>query len=226
MASGRPPVFNADATDCEFPIDTEATSELDGSRIESGMCHPHPLPYIHRTKQLHPVRRWRNRFIKEIATPIAELVCSAQPVKYSTVMELDQRIRSYGPHKFITSRNAEHRIKNKKSGVDPTIHPIASVIWLELGTCALLSTLRNGDLTHACRIAILQLHRGFFRRAIDETGGKPDKSPLKPSFVAAIRSAKALLFATAYVFAFEKCHLERSSPLWATFITCVVRFLC
>ena len=36
MATGKPPVFSANATNCEFPIDNEVKCEGDGSRVESG----------------------------------------------------------------------------------------------------------------------------------------------------------------------------------------------
>ncbi|KLO09687.1 hypothetical protein SCHPADRAFT_555303 [Schizopora paradoxa] len=76
IASGRPPRFSLETVDCEFPPDTEAVLNPDGSTSSS--C-------------------WHMNFLlsKTVIAPIAKRLSAAQPPKYSELLEMDRQIREF-----------------------------------------------------------------------------------------------------------------------------------
>lgn len=46
------------------------------------------------------VQEWRYRFARDILSHVAEKMTSVHPVKYSEILELDRKIRAFGPHPF------------------------------------------------------------------------------------------------------------------------------
>ncbi|KAH8113174.1 hypothetical protein DFH11DRAFT_1511062 [Phellopilus nigrolimitatus] len=156
LASGRPSTIAPDDVDCELPIDSDATLDEEGKEVPSFW-------------------RWKHLFLRDVLSKIAQKLCSAKPLKYSEILELDQSLREFGPI-HLCDQVASAIGNRGYSGSEGTRAYLQQY---------LLSLLKD--------MALQFLHRNFFARALLENPANPMQSAFAPSFIAAFNSAYSLL---------------------------------
>ena len=81
-------------TDCKFPIDIDATVDSKGNTIPS--CRSFlSLLRIQTFSKDFLAWDFKHRFSRDVISKVTEKLCSAAPVKYSDILELDRRIREF-----------------------------------------------------------------------------------------------------------------------------------
>uniref|UniRef100_A0A8H8CL84 Xylanolytic transcriptional activator regulatory domain-containing protein n=1 Tax=Psilocybe cubensis TaxID=181762 RepID=A0A8H8CL84_PSICU len=169
FALGRPPSIRLSYVDCEFPDDDEATLDAQGNTLVGLM-------------------RWKYEFSKEIFASVIELSLTAQAPQYSTILELDRKLRekTFFPHlnAFISPEDEE---------ITPSVYmkrcllgQYRSISKHYFNTCLLQLLILNAK-------ALLYLHRSFFAQAMLDHPVNPLQSPYSPSFLAAYRCASGVI---------------------------------
>ena len=147
---------------------------------------------------------WQFRFLRDIAVAVHEKTCSARPLKYRAVLELDRKIRDFSVHPFAAGIQPH----GNQLGIDPDFHriyPLVS-IW-DKEEC------------------LMYIHRNFFARAIMDFPDNPMRSPFAASFLATYRSATSLLrilrenMESIYLIAL------RVWQMWSLCLSCGVRMI-
>ncbi|KAF4619863.1 hypothetical protein D9613_005134 [Agrocybe pediades] len=154
LALGRPPSIRLSYVDCEFPDDDEAKLDADG-------------------KVLVGYYRWKYEFTKEIFASVIELTLTAEAPQYSTILDLDRKVRE---KTFFPHLNAFNTADNED--MTPSVY---------MKRC-LLGQYRS--------ITLLYLHRSFFAQAMLDHPANPLQSPYSPSFLAAYRCASGVIKAS------------------------------
>ena len=116
----------------EFPRDFIGD---DGKDVMSGTFHP--LSALESANQILPdimpkVQEWRYRFARDVLSHAAEKLTSAHPVKYSEILELDQKSRAFGPHPY--GIYMPQRYASWKPSYF-SLHPGGTVWYLESCAC-------------------------------------------------------------------------------------------
>ncbi|KAH8111232.1 hypothetical protein DFH11DRAFT_1616261 [Phellopilus nigrolimitatus] len=153
LDSGRPPVFPASVVDCEFPIDDRAIIDEDRTIIQS-------------------VRYWRYRFGRDVLPRLTEKLCTARPLRYTEILELDRHVRDFDTVP-LTQPSAPDTPKPNFIPEFHSLHPLITVWYKEM--------------------ALLHVHRGYFARAMLESPRDPMRSSFAVSFLATYRSATCIL---------------------------------
>ena len=94
VGSGRPSVFHPDVVDCELPIDKEATLNEEGEEIPS--CTSTCELIFKNPPNIISDWHWKHCFVRDVMTSVSGRFNSARPLKYSEILDLDQRVREFG----------------------------------------------------------------------------------------------------------------------------------
>ncbi|KAF8204406.1 fungal-specific transcription factor domain-containing protein [Mycena galopus ATCC 62051] len=161
LALGRPPAIHLSFVDCEYPEDEESTP-MDDGKVRPGF--------------------WRSKyhFARDIWMALAEATLAARPPGYTTVLELDRRVRelsmpdSYRP--YPTRADGEEEYYSSAE------------------------SLRGAYAGQYRAVTMIYLHRSFFAQAMLDFPSNPLRSPFATSFLTAYRSASVIIKGTAYQF--------------------------
>ncbi|TFK66166.1 hypothetical protein BDN72DRAFT_844719 [Pluteus cervinus] len=172
LALGRPPAIHLSYVDCEFPLDEEATLS-DTGEVENGF--------------------WRTKytFARDMFMGVAEATLIAQSPSYSTVLNLDRKVRELAPPRsfkpYTTREDGEAEFFSSS-----------------------LST-RDFYASQHRTVTMLYLHRSFFAQAMLDHPNNPLLSPFAPSFLTAYRCASVIIRASVHQF--ERC-AEMAMRIW------------
>ncbi|KAH7887837.1 fungal-specific transcription factor domain-containing protein [Phlebopus sp. FC_14] len=181
MALGRPPSVSLSYVDCEFPEDDTARIN-DNGEVEVGFF------------------RWKHSFTRDVFIPVTELTLTAAPPSYSTILELDRKLRE----KVLPPSLNLYR----SSSTDEYTTPTAYV---------------RGRLLFQFRTStMLYLHRSFFAQAMMEFPSNPLRSPFAPSFLAAYRCASAIIKTTVLNFQKYPELFARFWTMWSHLLSAAV----
>ncbi|KAI0708422.1 hypothetical protein C8Q76DRAFT_627233 [Earliella scabrosa] len=178
LATGRLPSFELPFVDTELPADPDETLADDGT----------PQPSF---------PAWKARWGKECVSPVVMGTLTAQPPKYSHILDLDRRIRDMALPKYA-------------QGPPPQ-------------NAGLSQTMSHYMPTNYLHLTLLYVHRVFFARALMDHATDPMRSPFAPSFLAGYRSASALISTLREQFALFPTQIARFWVLWThAFSACVM----
>ncbi|KAF4592617.1 hypothetical protein EYR38_008316 [Pleurotus pulmonarius] len=164
LALGRPPAIHLSYVDCEFPIDEEATLS-DAQEVQYGFW------------------RMKHTFARDIFNAVAEATLTAKSPSYSTVLDLDRKVRE------LSFPAAFKPYVNKEDGEE------------EYHSSSL--SLRGFYASQHRTVTMLYLHRSFFAQAMLDHPSNPLLSPFAPSFLTAYRCASIIIKATAHQY--DRC---------------------
>lgn len=152
------------------------------------------------------VRRWCYRFVRDIMSDICERVCSARPLRYRDVLELDRKIRGFPLHPLA--------LRLQKKGPDLSQHLFEQLY-------PLITTWNKEE-------SLMYIHRNFFARAILDFPDNPMQSPFAASFLATYRGASAVLRICQENMEHLYLHILRVWEVWSLCLTCgvCVKFSC
>ncbi|KAJ8461802.1 hypothetical protein ONZ45_g18167 [Pleurotus djamor] len=172
LALGRPPAIHLSYVDCEFPIDEEATLS-DAQEIQYGFW------------------RMKHTFARDIFNAVAETTLTAKSPSYSTVLDLDRKVRE------LSFPAAFKPYVSKEDGEEEYYSSSLS--------------LRGFYASQHRTVTMLYLHRSFFAQAMLDHPNNPLLSPFAPSFLTAYRCASIIIKATAHQF--DRC-AEMAMRVW------------
>lgn len=166
---------------------------------------------------------WRRKidFATKVAFVVAQRMCTARPMKYADILELDRRVRENIevvclPPELSTPYSAEslqHLLKvidNEASA----FYSVSRVLFELQG------------LLFLCTTVIFFIHRNFFILAIRENPKDPLRSRFASSFLATYSSAISILRAIRRDFNSSNHLLLRQWTLWVLALGCGVSYLC
>ncbi|KAJ7216791.1 hypothetical protein B0H12DRAFT_1153995 [Mycena haematopus] len=176
LALGRPPAIHLSYVDCEYPEDEESTV------VDDGKVRPGCTWLSRSIILLQRSIVWRSKyyFSRDIWMALAEVTLAARPPGYTTVLELDRRVRelsmpdSYKPYPTRADGEEEY-------------HSSAA-------------SLRGAYAGSYRAVTMIYLHRSFFAQAMLDFPSNPLRSPFATSFLTAYRSASVIIKGTAYQF--------------------------
>ncbi|KAI6020870.1 fungal-specific transcription factor domain-containing protein [Pisolithus microcarpus] len=180
LETGRPPTFSLPYIDCQFP----------GGGSPDGNGH------IDTNREVFWAS-WVFRFASSCAADVAARTLTSDSPSYSTILELDRKVRN-----FPVPATIEEFVATA-SGAIP-MKPADKDIGLteSLGRFV-MSTSRE--------VILLYLHRSFFAQAIVENPINPMNSSYTPSFLAAYQASLIILRTVKIVFGTIVTHGPRSS---------------
>ncbi|KAL5524585.1 hypothetical protein ACEPAF_9725 [Sanghuangporus sanghuang] len=179
VGTGRPMSINPSVIDCELPEDMDATFTEDGTKLPS-------------------VWEIQYQFSKEVMTDVVDKLSSARALKYSEILNVDQKIREFG--------------KDKVFSPTTNISPDGST----------QSALRRLLLIMIKESPLMLLHRNFFVRALIENPTDPMKSRFAPSFLTAYLSAVKILRALEGLMNDCGHFVVRVWPIWSHALSATV----
>ncbi|KAF5316353.1 hypothetical protein D9619_006856 [Psilocybe cf. subviscida] len=162
LALGRPPAIHLSYVDCEYPIDDDA-SLSNAAEHQTGFWH------------------MKHLFARDIYYSVAESTLVARSPSYSTILDLDRKVREVS--------------------FPPKFNPYASKD--DIGAEAFHSSSLSLRDFYASQHPMMYLHRSFFAQAMLDHPTNPLLSPFAPSFLTAYRSASVII--KACVHHFERC---------------------
>ncbi|KLO09670.1 hypothetical protein SCHPADRAFT_1000098 [Schizopora paradoxa] len=137
------------------------------------------------------------RFAKHVLTPVVDTLCSGRAYKYSDILRLDRLVRNFD----------KTHLNNNAAVLEPTDpQPFAR--------SSLLDTLNE--------LALMHIHRASFARALINNPDNPLRGPYAPSFLAAYRSAAAVLQRLRDCFSKISEIFFRHWPMWAYMLSAAV----
>ncbi|KAE9402683.1 hypothetical protein BT96DRAFT_990914 [Gymnopus androsaceus JB14] len=165
VALGRPPSIHLSFVDCEFPTDEEATLSDTGEEV---------------------MGFWRMKytFAMKSFTPVISTTLTAKSPTYSTIMDLDRKIREL----------------TLPPGFKPyvSLHEDGEEIYHNSHLA-----LRDFYASQHRTVTMLYLHRSFFAHAMLTHPSNPLMSPFAPSFLAAYRAASVIIKAAIHFY--DRC---------------------
>ncbi|KAL5482658.1 hypothetical protein ACEPAI_9252 [Sanghuangporus weigelae] len=179
VGTGRPMSIHPSVIDCELPEDMDATFTEDGTKLPS-------------------VWEIQYQFSKEVMADVVDKLCSARALKYSEILNVDQKIREFGKDKIFSPTT--------------NISPDGST----------QSALRRLLLIMIKESPLLLLHRNFFVRALIENPADPTKSRFAPSFLTAYLSAVKILRALEGLMNDCGHFVVRIWPIWSHALSATV----
>ncbi|KAH8109667.1 hypothetical protein DFH11DRAFT_913070 [Phellopilus nigrolimitatus] len=182
LDTGRPPVFPASVVDCEFPIDDRAIIDENGNIIQS-------------------VRYWRYRFGRDVLPHLTEKLCTARPLRYSEILELDRRVGDFDTVP-LTRPSMQDVPKPNFIPRNNFLHPLVTVWYKDT--------------------SLLHIHRNFFARAMLESPCDPLHSPFARSFLATYCSATRILEIIRNHYDRLQLVFLRVWDIWTLAVTCAV----
>ncbi|PCH44570.1 hypothetical protein WOLCODRAFT_26859 [Wolfiporia cocos MD-104 SS10] len=168
IALGRPPSMNLNHIDCELPVDDEQGVTENGDTMQGYW-------------------NFKMVFSRDIYTPVVDTMLSAKAPSYSTILDLDRRIRQMTlPPVKLYLRPDEDDYTNPE-------------------LC-----MKSYLMSHYRSLTMIHIHRTFFAQALLDNPQNPLSSPYAPSFLAANRCASIILKSFIH-------HHERCGPLCSRF---------
>ncbi|KZP16299.1 hypothetical protein FIBSPDRAFT_921010 [Athelia psychrophila] len=186
LNTGRPPTFSLAYIDCRLPEDPDQKLN-DRGEMESGFG------------------TWNIRFAIECVAEVAARVLTAETPSYTTVMELDRKVRE-----FPLWEDA------KKTAMSEAPKTIEGMTPGEAITLCVMS--------HAREVVLLYIHRSFFAQALVEYPTNPLKSPYAPSFLAAFRASTTILRTIREHFEVRPALCSRFWQMWTCAFSASVVF--
>lgn len=163
---------------------------------------------------------WRARFIKEVISEVVEKLNSAQNLKYSDILALDNKIRSFDPFDGL---------RQSVFVVDPSATEGSMISYIQRNADVVMKGNSEYFSSHAIKNklfmafpALTLLHRNFFARAILENTNNPADSAFAPSFLAAYRTSVIVLRAIREHYEALSHLLMRVWPMWASALASTV----
>ncbi|KAL5501529.1 hypothetical protein ACEPAH_8789 [Sanghuangporus vaninii] len=179
VGTGRPMSIHPSVIDCELPEDMDVTFTEDGTKLPS-------------------VWEIQYQFSKEVMADVVDKLCSARALKYSEILNVDQKIREFGKDKIFSPTT--------------NISPDGST----------QSALRRLLLIMIKESPLMLLHRNFFVRALIENPTDPMKSRFAPSFLTAYLSAVKILRALEGLMNDCGHFVVRVWPIWSHALSATV----
>lgn len=136
------------------------------------------------------VMRWKYEFSKEIFASVIELSLTAQAPQYSTILELDRKLRekTFFPHlnAFISPEDEE---------ITPSVYMKRCLLgqYRSISKHSFKQVVDSNWFKLNMLTALLYLHRSFFAQAMLDHPVNPLQSPYSPSFLAAYRCASGVI---------------------------------
>ncbi|KAI1786226.1 fungal-specific transcription factor domain-containing protein [Ganoderma leucocontextum] len=178
LATGRLPTFELQFVDTELPADPDETLADDGT-----------------TQLSFPA--WKARWGKECVSAVVMGTLTAQPPKYSAILELDRRIRDMPLPKYA------QQPPPPDAGLAQTMSHYMPINYLHL--------------------TLLYVHRCYFATALNDHPADPMRSQYAPSFLAGYRSATALLNSVREQYSRFPAQIARFWVIWThAFSACVM----
>lgn len=182
---GRPPSISLEFVECDFPPDIPEVTDENGTQ-EIGY-HTWALKYA--------------LFLRSTIMPVA--LCGKVPT-YSTILDLDRRIREYPVPVYLRPSCASFR------STDPMHFFMA-----------------RGAVLYRKEITLLYLHRGYFAQALQEKPEDPLRHRFGTSVMAAYRSAYRLIIGLRDLFDLIPDPMTRITIPWsytvsATIVMCLL----
>ncbi|EPQ56096.1 hypothetical protein GLOTRDRAFT_39622, partial [Gloeophyllum trabeum ATCC 11539] len=175
LASGRPPTFSLLYVDCKYPEDNDPSKDHEsaGERECTSLVLPNAPSCL--SSYQFPVESWGYRFAAECVTEIVEKVLGTTTPSYTTVMELDRKVRDFPMPQYATPM------------------PSYDVRDPETGRLALAESMQRFCMGNIRETALLYIHRSFFAQAVIEHPEDPLKSRYATSFVSAYNASSVIL---------------------------------
>ncbi|KAF7317966.1 Fungal-trans domain-containing protein [Mycena kentingensis (nom. inval.)] len=148
---------------------------------------------------------WKHAWSSECLSVVHDRVFSAQPPAYSTVLELDKKVRSYP----IPVNLRVPGFGGARSILEPDTAPISLTLQRY---CALSIK----------EIALFYMHRGFFAQAVDESPNDPLSSKFNPSVLAAYNGACTFVGLIESLFKQQPVLTERTFFLLTHGFSCAI----
>ncbi|KAF8991168.1 fungal-specific transcription factor domain-containing protein [Cyathus striatus] len=164
LAIGRPPALHLSYVDCELATDDEATLS-DTGETQNGFW------------------RMKHIFARDIFTSVAEATLGAKSPSYSTILELDRKVReiSFPVHfrPYVSRAEGDALFYSSSASLKAFYASIHRTVTM------------------------LYLHRSFFAQAMLDHPANPLLSPFASSFLTAYRCASVIIKASAHQF--DRC---------------------
>ncbi|KAI0032311.1 fungal-specific transcription factor domain-containing protein, partial [Vararia minispora EC-137] len=181
VITGRPPVLNIAQSDCRFPEDRDTVVNSQG-QLEPGW------------------HKWKWMYNANCLTPSLQRTFSVRPLSYSSLLELDKRIRSFPL--------PEHLRPGSENGQGWSSDPFKAMC--QHGT----TLLRESNL--------LYIHRSYFAQAIRESND-PLQHKYGQSVLAAYQSTRALVSSLRGAYAVHPALVGKIWWFWsAIYSSCVI----
>ena len=147
---------------------------------------------------------------------------SPHPMKYSEILDLDRKIRTFGPHPFALQPMPRKFVNWKPNYF--CMHPGVTAWYLESST---YSASFGWPLLRVANIfsVLLLIHRNFFARAMIDFPDDPMQSVFAPSIIASYRSASYLIRLYSKSYQTQVPRLNRIWFMWAKCVSCSVCFV-
>ncbi|KAG2047430.1 hypothetical protein BDR06DRAFT_963916 [Suillus hirtellus] len=181
LTLGRPPSNRLSYIDCEFPED-ETTTMNDQGEVEVGFW------------------RWKHIFTRDVFSQVTELTLSAELPSYSTILELDRKVR--------------------EKVLPPPLNLYLSSVQDNYTTPS--AYIRGRILFQFRTTTMLFIHRSFFAQALLDFPTNPLRSPYAPSFLAAYRCASATIKTTVLNFQMFPDLFMRWWTIWSHLLSAAV----
>ncbi|KAI6018882.1 hypothetical protein EDC04DRAFT_2941588 [Pisolithus marmoratus] len=161
LDAGRPPTFSLPYIDCQFP----------------GGGSPHDKVHIGSDQAFR--ESWVFRFASDCVADVAARTLTSNPPNYSTILELDHKVRDFpvteAAIEFVAAARGDVPAKPRDEDVGST----------ESVTRLIMSNARE--------VLMLYIHLNYFVQAIIKSPTNPLQSPYAPSFQAAYQASFTIL---------------------------------
>ncbi|KAL0575282.1 hypothetical protein V5O48_006683 [Marasmius crinis-equi] len=185
LTTGRPPAFSLAYIDCSFPqYDTEGFNTKGKPEDQA-------------------FELWQFRFAAECVAEISARTLTAEAPTYTTIMELDRRVREFPLPDMFVEKDA-----NRRSASDEDV----------------AFSFQKRVVEHVKETMLIYIHRSFFAQAIIEQPVNPLKSPYAPSFLAAYRASGTILKSVREHFSVFPNATARHWSMWTFAFSAAVIF--
>ncbi|KAI6041873.1 fungal-specific transcription factor domain-containing protein [Pisolithus marmoratus] len=181
LEAGRPPTFSLPYIDCQFP----------------GGGSPHDKVHIGSDKQSF-YGSWAFRFASDCVADVAARTLTSDPPSYSTILELDRKVRS-----FPVTEAVEEFVAASSGGVSANATDKGMDVMESMGRFVM---------SNSREVILLYIHRGYFAQAIIQSPTNPLDGPYTPSFLAAYRASLTILHTVKVQY---ELHPKLTARIWA-----------
>ncbi|KAI5997758.1 hypothetical protein EDC04DRAFT_3125428 [Pisolithus marmoratus] len=183
LDAGRPPTFSLPYIDCQFP----------------GGGSPHDKVHIGSDRQAFR-ESWVFRFASDCVADVAARKLTSNPPNYSTILELDRKVRD-----FPVTEAAVEFAAAARSDV-PAKPPGEDIGSTESMTRLIMSNARE--------VLLLYIHLNHFVQAIIKSPTDPQKSPYASSFEAAYEASFTIFRTVKLQYDLYPRLTARLWPIW------------
>ena len=160
---------------------------------------------------------WKVRWAKECLFSVVTHTLTAEPPKYSVILDLDRRIRDLSLPQF-----SQRPLRPEASFMEAMTHSMPNIY---LHACKYTEPLLPVTVFLRLFAALLYIHRSFFASALIDHPADPMRSQYAPSFLAGYRSATALLGTVRDQFALYPQKIARYWIIWGHAFSACVSYL-